>query len=924
GNTNEEETTTDDGGSEPEVPLTASASPDPQLFTDSLTVSLSASDSGASIFYTIDGSTPTASSTLYESSVVITQTTTFKFFAFKEGEEQSEIYTVIYAKEDTDPGSPIALIEVNGPSWLETAAPYEDALTNYYAPHAVFFEGWGSGPDRDYIESYVWDFGDDSSTFSGFNAAHVYETPGTYNVTLTVTDRSGRTDTDSVQITVQARDGNTYYVDSAIGDDSYTGLCQTVGEENCGPWKTATQAFSYASTTTLYGPGDQILFKRGQTFEVMTNSSDAYGAYRISSGLYGIMFGAYGEGDKPLIQAIGDGGGTLIVNAFAKRRFFSFVDLKFDLTPVAGNPTLFFSASGGGTNYLWLRVDLEDFEQGWVLNSSLTDPMSNTFIVDSSTYNSEVVHLHCIATRLALLNNTFDYSGNHLAYAEVIKTGVIDNNIFSRPAYGRTALRISGNTLSHKASNIWVSDNVFQGWIDPRTGGVEYADGSQYNYSLVEFAPNTGDERFGEWLVFKDNIISSAQIFMRLGGWEHLSIKNNYFTTPDPTQAKKFQIGHSWELRPLSDINIVNNFFEFTDKVLLGHFAPMIYLRAYTGPEYEGKTTYEDITFARNVFRTSDNVFRFIQVPDDSAHYDILESDNNFVLWENDEDTIFIQGIDVPTNLTLAEWRALTGNDLSTQIHENYNLPVPGWTTVASATSGDTINVRYQDAKSMALETATAQGGSTSTIQLASSASSVDDFYKGKLLKITSGAGAEHSGSVQGGTTNTIILSSEASSVDDFYKDRLIRMSVGTQVRRIISYVGTTKTATVASDWDVPQSAWTYRIPAETRAITSYDGSTKTASVSWDWATQPDNTSVYEIIGQTTIDYVVLWVKYEDGEWQNTGLQESGVSGSFSYTPDQGSGTYYFATQAVDSEGNTSLPPTGFGSAQTVYIAPTS
>ncbi|HOF40737.1 MAG TPA: PKD domain-containing protein, partial [Candidatus Hydrogenedentes bacterium] len=106
-----------------------------------------------------------------------------------------------------------AVIEINGPADMDSRPPYSAALRSYYAPLAVFFEGWKSEPRAD-IVSYMWNFGDGSAPFSGFNAAHVYETPGNYRATLTVTDSNGYSAASTVDIKVLQRDGTTYYVDS--------------------------------------------------------------------------------------------------------------------------------------------------------------------------------------------------------------------------------------------------------------------------------------------------------------------------------------------------------------------------------------------------------------------------------------------------------------------------------------------------------------------------------------------------------------------------------------------------------------------------------------------------------------------------------------------------------------------------------------
>lgn len=60
----------------------------------------------------------------------------------------------------------------------------------------VTFNGSGSTDSDGTIVSYSWDFGDGGSSL-GSIVSHVYSSPGTYTVSLTVTDNSGATNTDT-------------------------------------------------------------------------------------------------------------------------------------------------------------------------------------------------------------------------------------------------------------------------------------------------------------------------------------------------------------------------------------------------------------------------------------------------------------------------------------------------------------------------------------------------------------------------------------------------------------------------------------------------------------------------------------------------------------------------------------------------------
>lgn len=121
--------------------------------------------------------------------ILLGETNVFRISAVESGVTETTPSNLIsYTKETAAPGTePLAAV-------ITTASQTGDA------PFNVTFDGTAStGP----INSYSWSFGD-GLTASGATVFHVYQHPGTYSATLTVTDAGGLSHQNSMTITASA------------------------------------------------------------------------------------------------------------------------------------------------------------------------------------------------------------------------------------------------------------------------------------------------------------------------------------------------------------------------------------------------------------------------------------------------------------------------------------------------------------------------------------------------------------------------------------------------------------------------------------------------------------------------------------------------------------------------------------------------
>ncbi|HEY8507282.1 MAG TPA: malectin domain-containing carbohydrate-binding protein [Steroidobacteraceae bacterium] len=87
----------------------------------------------------------------------------------------------------------LEIIQLDGPGNQPPTALFTPSTIQGVAPLTVSFDGSASFDPDGMIVNYEWDFGDRTSGF-GPTATHTYTAPGTYIVTLTVTDDDSATD----------------------------------------------------------------------------------------------------------------------------------------------------------------------------------------------------------------------------------------------------------------------------------------------------------------------------------------------------------------------------------------------------------------------------------------------------------------------------------------------------------------------------------------------------------------------------------------------------------------------------------------------------------------------------------------------------------------------------------------------------------
>jgi hypothetical protein len=532
----------------PEVPPTLCVSPATLNFGSSST-SLTFSVwncGGTALDYTISESspwitsvTPTSGSSLGEQDLI---TVTVSRSGLADGRYDAPL-TITSGTGGTP--QTVNVIMYVGTSGLDMTAA---SRTSGVAPLAVFFDaldpasGIVQPGDGDHAAwHYFWDFGDPASgswtsngqsrnEATGYVAAHVYDQPGAYLVTLTVESPAGEQYEYRQLITVDdpavIPGWKTYYV-AANGADTNDGRTTST------PFRTFSKAMSVVGTNRA------VRFRRGDTFTApfsVTLSADGPG-----------LIGAYGDPalPRPVILC-----GSLSYAFRPLKPHWRIQDLEMRGDARGNMYNCAIDGGAGATTYLLLeRLKVQGFYTP-ILTTYYPVPIAHdhVFLVDCEIFGTANKGCFLGGTRQVVLGNHIHDNDSHLVRLWHARKAIISENRLMDPKdpAGAVIKLHNATEVPNLPEGRWVviADNIIRGHTWAVTIGTQGAWANEtvrdvvVERNFVDANPTTliGIRISGQNVLARNNIgdLTGASGEAKLVGVTRWGIE------PPPTGARLF------------------------------------------------------------------------------------------------------------------------------------------------------------------------------------------------------------------------------------------------------------------------------------------------------------------------------------------------------------------------------------------------
>jgi hypothetical protein len=385
---------------------------------------------------------------------------------------------------------------------------------------------------------YAWDFGDPNGAHNqmvGWNAAHIYDTPGTYTVTMTVTDSLGRTSVGTRQVNVTPDTRRKIYVSQA-GNDANNGSSDSQ----------AVRSIARANQLDL-GGNAEVLFRRGDTWELTTDV--------VISGA-NTLVGAYGSGAQPTLKMASTSLADLVhlgvetVNATVQDINFD-SDFSADLNKTGGNVAV--TPAG---------IDCA------VRNCTFTNVCDA--VNSASQPNGMFIEDNVVPTETSLRG--------YFAWVQGSDFVIVGNKV---PNSTREhIIRIGGADRVEIASNDFTNENrqsvdpqdIEKATITAQKGSYVYITGNTIHTGGIGMGPlgqgdgvNDPGARMNYVVVEANHVVGTA--ISPTPGVAHVMIRNNIIerASNEGIWVRPFDFtqnasgGYAYQGRTISDISIINN-----------------------------------------------------------------------------------------------------------------------------------------------------------------------------------------------------------------------------------------------------------------------------------------------------------------------------------------------------------------------------